>query len=175
MYFFLRPYIFSIYKSVKFQKQSFTSWPSEKKSFLVILHNAGKPYTTDWSLFDQKYERQWRKLASTIEVSFVFCRLFLSNDKVKRFNIPNFMVENFKTSRLFTDIRGRKIARCEQDCNTFSLAWRTLECVTTTLISDCCPSSTFGKELLVYQYKWLNFPLLSPLGSSILSQNFLTT
>ena len=142
-------------KSVKFQKQYFTCRPSEKKSTLVILCIAGKPYTTDWSLFDRKYERQWRKLAGTIQVSLLYSAtfFFLLNYKVKLFNLPSFTVENLKTFKLFTGIGGRKIARCEQDSNTFSLAWRTLECVPSTLISDCCSSSTFGRELLTYRYE----------------------
>ena len=36
--FFLQPYIFSIYKWVKFEKQYFTSWPFEKKSTWVIYN-----------------------------------------------------------------------------------------------------------------------------------------
>ena len=58
------------------------------------------------------------------QFKFPFCILwsfFLSNEKVKLFNLPSFIVENLKTFKLFTDIGGRKIARCEQDCNTFSL------------------------------------------------------
>ena len=72
----MQPYIFSIYKSVKFQMQHFTSWTFEKKSTRIILLNASKPFTTDWGLFDQKYERRWRKLASTIEVSLLYYVIF---------------------------------------------------------------------------------------------------
>ena len=36
--FFLQPYIFSIYKWVKFEKLYFTSWPFEKKSTWVIYN-----------------------------------------------------------------------------------------------------------------------------------------
>ena len=43
--FFLQPYILIIYESIKFQKQYLSSWPSEKKSTLAILHTAGKPWT----------------------------------------------------------------------------------------------------------------------------------
>ena len=76
--FFLQPYILIIYDSIKFQKQYLSSWPFEKKSTLAILHTAGKPWTTDWSLFDRKYERQWRKLGSTIEVFLLYSVIFFS-------------------------------------------------------------------------------------------------